>query len=188
MGNAAAAPARRASNWNPANAITASRFGTLPLFYWAVDGGDPQIATLALLICALLDMVDGVVARIFRCQTPFGEVFDAIADAICYGFFMVVLTAFGLLPLAPVVITVALGVYNTVLRTAYAKRAGRTVNYRSWAMEKLVAYGGYNVLFGITQIEVGFYLWGFVALMVVTLAHDTRRLLFDPIDPPEVAA
>ncbi|MEZ4368746.1 MAG: CDP-alcohol phosphatidyltransferase family protein [Kofleriaceae bacterium] len=182
------APPRKVSNLNPANAITASRFLTLPPFVWAVDQGYAQIATLALLICAALDMVDGLVARLLRCQTPFGEVFDAIADGFCYGFFMVVLTAYGQLPWLPVVITIAFGVYNTYLRAAYARRAGRTVNFRSWAMEKLVAYGGYNVLFGVAQIEVDFYLWGFVAIMGLTLVHDTKRMLIDPIDPPEVPA
>ena len=40
-----------ASNLNPANAITASRFLTLPPFLWAVDHGYQQYATLLLFVC-----------------------------------------------------------------------------------------------------------------------------------------
>ncbi len=186
---APAAPApRKVSNFNPANAITASRFLTLPVFVWALDQGKPQIATIALVICAALDMVDGLVARLLHCQTPFGEFFDAVADGFCYGFFLVVLCAYGMVPLVPVVLSVVLGVYNAYLRGAYAKRAGRTTNFRSWAMEKLVAYAGYNALFGVAQIEVQFYLWGFVGIMAVTLVHDTKRMLIDPIEEPETSA
>lgn len=187
LGAGPATAPRKVSNLNPANAITASRFLTLPVFVWAVDQGKPQIATLAILVCAALDMVDGLVARLLRCQTPFGEFFDAVADGFCYGFFLVVLCIYGMVPLAPVVLSVVLGVYNAYLRAAYAKRAGRATNFRSWAMEKLVAYGGYNALFGVAQIEVTFYLWGFVAVMAIVLVHDTKRMLIDPIEAPEPA-
>ena len=181
----AAPPVRKVSNWNPANAITGSRFFTLPVFVWAVDEGNPQLAILALIICAALDVFDGVVARVLHCQTPFGEMFDAIADAFCYGFFLVVLCGYGLVPLAPVIITIVFGVYNTFLRAAYVKRSGRTTNFRSWAMEKLVAYAGYNVVFGLAQIEVPFFLWGFVLIMAITLVWDSKRMLLDPIEEPE---
>ena len=70
------------SNLNPANAITASRFLCLPLFFWAMGNHDQQAATLIVLICGLLDKVDGLAARIFDCRTQFGEVFDGIADGI----------------------------------------------------------------------------------------------------------
>jgi phosphatidylglycerophosphate synthase len=183
--SAEAAPARKVSNLNPANAITASRFLTLPVFVWAIEHGDPQIATLALIVCAALDLVDGIVARKLNCQTPFGEIFDAIADAFCYGFFLVVLCAYGMVPLAPVIVVVVLGIYNTFLRAAYVKRSGRTTNFRSWAMEKLVAYAGYNVLWGAIEVQVSYYLWGFVTLMSLTLIWDTKRMLLDPIEEPE---
>ena len=178
-------PVRKVSNLNAANAITGSRFFTLPVFVWAVDEGKPQLAIIALIVCAALDVFDGLVARALRCQTPFGEMFDAIADAFCYGFFLVVLCAYGLVPLAPVIITVVFGVYNTFLRAAYVKRSGRTTNFRSWAMEKLVAYAGYNIVFGLAQIEVPFYLWGFVVMMGITLVWDSKRMLLDPIEEPE---
>ena len=49
----------------------------------------------------------GAVARLFKCQTAFGEVFDAIADGLCYGFALLILTAYGWIPWPPVVLIVA---------------------------------------------------------------------------------
>src|ERR1700690_767659 len=128
-----------ASNVNPANAVTASRFLTLPVFVWTIDRGYYQGGAVCIIVCALLDLVDGAVARIFDCITPFGAVFDAIADGICYGFFLLILVSYGWVPWPPVVIILLLGVINIGLRTVYARRAGETINYRSYAMERCVA-------------------------------------------------
>src|SRR3984885_11303439 len=102
-------PKRVVPRLNPANAVTASRFLTLPPLYWAIAHGYHQWATLFILICGTLDKVDGLVARIFDCRSAFGEVFDAITDALCYGFGLVVVAAFGWAPVAPVVLVVVLG-------------------------------------------------------------------------------
>jgi CDP-diacylglycerol--glycerol-3-phosphate 3-phosphatidyltransferase len=173
-----------ASNLNPANAITGSRFLTLPPFLWAVDSGRYQIAALLVCFCAVLDLFDGAVARAFDCITPFGEVFDAIADGFCYGFFLLVMVAYGWVPWLPVVLIIAMGVANLALRTLYARRAGRTVNYRSFAMERCVGFAAYLGGFGTTGYMVDYFFWTFAAIMAVTLVHDTKRMAFDPIDPP----
>ena len=56
MAMSAAPPAEKprvVSPFNPANAVTASRFLTLPPLVWAVDHGYRQWATLLILICGL---------------------------------------------------------------------------------------------------------------------------------------
>lgn len=184
MGVAAAAPAPRVvSPFNPANAVTASRFLCLPPFVWAVDAGYHQWATLFILICGLLDKVDGLVARVFDCRSPFGELFDAITDGICYGFALILVAAYGWAPVLPVVLIIALGLANTGMRAVYVRRAGRTVNYKSYAMERIVGYTGYLIGFATAQFVVTFYYWLCVPLMTITLAHDTKRMLLDPIPP-----
>ena len=177
---APAAP-RRVSPWNPANAVTASRFLTLPPFYWAVAHGYHQWATLIMLACGLLDKLDGLAARVFDCKSTFGELFDAIADASCYGFGLVVVAAFGWAPVVPVVLVIALGAANSGMRVLYAKRAGRATNYKSYAMERIVAYTGYLIGFATAAFEVRFFYWAFVPVMVVVLAHDAKRMLVDPV-------
>ena len=181
-GIVAVAPAKKVvSPWNPANAVTASRFLTLPFFFWAVQHGYHQWATLFMLGCGLLDKADGLVARIFDCRSAFGELFDAITDALCYGFGLVVVAAYGWAPAIPVIGVITLGVANTVMRAIYVKRAGRTTNYKSYAMERLVAYTGYLIGFATAGFEVTYFYWLFLPTMVVILIYDTKRMLVDPI-------
>lgn len=189
----AAVPAPRVvSKLNPANAVTASRFLTLPFLFWAVSHGTPgvadgyhQWATLFILICALFDKLDGLMARVFDCKSAFGEMFDAIADGVCFGFGMILVAAYGWAPLVPVVAIVALGVINTVLRFVYIKRAGRTVNYKSYAMERIVAFTAYTIGFATGNMEVEFFYWAFVPLMLIVVLHDAKRMLVDPVPPAE---
>lgn len=178
---ASTAVPRVVSPFNPANAVTASRFLTLPPFIWAVHEGHHQWATLWIIICGLLDKLDGLVARIFDCRSPFGEMFDAITDGICYGLCLIVVAAYGWAPVLPVVLIITLGVVNTGLRGIYTKRAGRTVNYKSYAMERIVAYTGYLIGFATGGMEVTFYFWLFPPLMLVIVIHDAKRMLVDPI-------
>ena len=177
---------RVVSPWNPANAVTASRFLTLPALWWAVAHGHHQYATLFLLICGLFDKLDGLVAKIFDCKSAFGEVFDAIADGICYGFGLILCAAYGWAPLIPVVCVIGFGVTNTVLRFVYAARAGRTVNYKSYAMERIVGYTGYLIGFATSGTEVQYFFWGIVPVFAIILVHDVKRMLVDPI--PEARA
>ena len=181
-------PARVVSRLNPANAVTASRFLTLPPLVWAVHNGYHQYATLFVFICGILDKVDGFVAKVFDCRSVFGELFDAITDGICYGFCLILLAAYGWAPAVPVIVVVTLGLGNSGLRAIYVKRAGRAVNYKSYAMERLVAYTAYLVGFATSGFEVRFYYWAFVPLMIAVVIHDAKRMLVDPIEPTAGAA
>jgi phosphatidylglycerophosphate synthase len=180
-GAAVATPPRKVSPWNPANAVTASRFLTLPPLYWAIDNGYHQWATLFILICGLLDKLDGLVAKLFNCRSGFGELFDAITDGICYAFGLIVVAAYGWAPVIPVIAIIFLGAANTLMRLVYVRRAGRATNYKSYAMERLVAYTGYLIGFATGGMEVKYFYWLFVPLMLVIVAYDTKRMLVDPI-------
>lgn len=187
MSAPASAP-RVVSRLNPANATTASRFLTLPPFLWAIDTGRYQVAFFAILICGLLDKVDGLVAKIFDCRSAFGELFDAITDGICYGFCLVVMVVYDLAPLIPVILALGLGGLNSLFRMVYVKRAGRPVNYKSYAMERLVAFVAYLVGFAVSQFQVPYFYWTFVPLMFVVVAYDAKRMLLDPIADPVSAS
>jgi phosphatidylglycerophosphate synthase len=172
---------RKVSPWNPANAVTASRFLTLPPLFWAIDHGHHQYATLFILICGLLDKLDGLVAKVFNCRSAFGELFDAITDGICYGFGLIVVAAYGWAPWIPVAAIIFLGVSNTAMRFVYGWRAQRPMNYKSYAMERLVAYTGYLIGFATGGMEVTFYYWFFVPMMAVIVLYDAKRMLVDPV-------
>jgi phosphatidylglycerophosphate synthase len=172
---------KQVSPWNPANAVTASRFLTLPPLVWAIDHGYRQWATLFILICGLLDKVDGLVAKLFDCRSAFGELFDAITDGICYGFGLILVAAYGWAPPLAVAIIIGLGLVNSLMRFIYVRRARRPMNYKSYAMERIVAYSGYLIGFATGGYEVTFYYWAFVPVLVVTVIHDAKRMVVDPI-------
>jgi phosphatidylglycerophosphate synthase len=184
----APASARVVSRLNPANAVTASRFLALPPFAWAVAHGYHQHAMLFCVICGLLDKLDGLVARIFDCRSAFGELFDAITDGLCYGFFLILMIAYRWAPALPAAVVIGLGVLNSGLRFAYARRAGRATNYKSYAMERVVAYTAYLTGFAIAGYEVTYFYWAFVPIMAVVVLHDGKRMLFDPMPAPGGAA
>ena len=175
-------PARRVvSPWNPANAVTASRFLTLPALWWAIEHDHRQYATLVIAICGVLDKLDGLVAKLFDCRSAFGELFDAITDGLCYGCGLILVAAYGWAPVVPVVFVLGLGLINTGLRFVYIRRAGRTVNYKSYAMERIVAYTGYLIGFATGGMEVELFYWAFVPVMLVIVLHDAKRMLLDPV-------
>jgi phosphatidylglycerophosphate synthase len=180
--------ARFGTVWNPANAITFSRFAALPVFTWAAAHGEWQLAALALIWCAGLDLFDGAVARALGCAGTFGEMLDAITDAICFGYFVVVLIVHDRLPAVPAIGFLALGVLNTVFRAIYARRAGRTTNYRSYAMERTVAFTAFVIGFGVIGFEPVYFGWAAFGLMAVVMAHDSKRMLIDPPAPAGAAA
>jgi phosphatidylglycerophosphate synthase len=182
--NAASRPAnaqRVVSRLNPANAVTASRFLTLPALWWAVAHGYHQYATLFIIICGLLDKLDGLVAKLFDCRSSFGELFDAATDGLCYGFGLILCAAYGWAPVIPVVFVIAMGLANTALRFIYIRRAGRAVNFKSYAMERIVGFTGYLIGFATSGMEVSYFFWAFVPVMFVIVLHDAKRMLIDPV-------
>jgi len=76
---------------------------------------------------------------------------------------------------------ILLGLSNTGMRVLYAKRLGRAANYKSYAMERVVAYTGYLIGFATGGMEVTYYYWLFLPVMAITLLHDAKRMLVDPV-------
>lgn len=166
---------------NPANAITASRFAALWPFAHFMSTGQYQWAGIMVILCAFGDVIDGKVAKLLECTSSFGELFDAIADAICYGFFFIYLAVEGFVPRVPAFAILGMGAANTVMRAIYARRAGRATNYQSWAMERIVGFAAYLCGFGVVGYEVEFFYNSCAIVMAVVLIHDTKRMLVDPV-------
>jgi len=166
---------------NPANAITASRYLTLaPFLYW-MDQGDIQLAWFMVLLSALADVFDGPVARLCNCTSGFGELFDSITDGICYGFYVAVAAYLDLIPALPILIFLGLGIVNGLMRVAYTKRAGRTTNFRSWAMERIVGYTAALAGLAVTGFSAELFAWSVPCVMLVVVLWDAKRMLIDPI-------
>ena len=169
---------------NPANAVTAARYLILPPFVYYVDRGEPQLAMVALVVCGLFDKLDGLVAKLFDCKSELGAIFDAITDALCYGFCLVVVAAYGLAPPLAVILIIALGIYNIGARVLYGRRVQTATNFRSIAMERVVAFAAFLIGFALADYQVQYFFWSYTAVTAAVLAHDTKRMLFDPVADP----
>ena len=178
---AASKPPRVVSKINPANAVTASRFLTLPPFVWAIHNGYHQWATLFILICGLLDKLDGAFAKIFDCRSQFGELFDAITDGICYGFALVMVAVYHWAPIVPTIAMVSLGVLNSVFRSIYIKRVGKNVNYKSYAMERAVGFIAYLIGFATANFIPDLMFWSFLPVLAIICLYDAKRMVLDPV-------
>ncbi len=168
---------------NPANALTASRYLTLYPFWAWMDSGEIQLAWLMVLVSAVLDLIDGPAARFFNCSSGFGELFDAVTDGLCYGFYLACAVYYDHVPAFPIAVFLLLGVINSAMRAAYSKRAGRATNFRSWAMERIVGYTAAFAGLAVVRYEADYYAWAIPALMLVVVLWDAKRMLIDPIPP-----
>jgi CDP-diacylglycerol--glycerol-3-phosphate 3-phosphatidyltransferase len=118
----ATAPARSASTWNVANALTAVRLLLVPLFGWLLlaDGGhDDQmraLAAVAFAVAALTDRVDGELARRRGLVTDVGKIADPIADKALMGMALVGLSLLGELPWWVTVVVLVREIGITLLR------------------------------------------------------------------------
>jgi phosphatidylglycerophosphate synthase len=170
---------------NPANAITVARALLVAPFWLAVHHDAPQWALLALLAGGLGDKLDGYVAKRLGCQSELGAVLDALADGLLYGGCFLVLAGHGWVPWWPVLVLIGLGLVNLAARMIYARRAGRTLNYRSYAMERFVAYTAFLCAFALANYEIDYFYSVAAAMLALIVVHDCKRMLVDPVPAPE---
>ncbi|MCA1674131.1 MAG: CDP-diacylglycerol--glycerol-3-phosphate 3-phosphatidyltransferase [Actinobacteria bacterium] len=97
-------PAAGIPLWNPANLLTMSRMGLVPVFLLALfakDGTEPlwrATAALIFAVASLTDRLDGDLARRRGQVTDFGKIADPIADKALIGAALVGLSLLGELP------------------------------------------------------------------------------------------
>ena len=166
---------------NPANAITFLRILSVIPFWYCVAGGYRQWGMVVVIVAGMMDQLDGLAARVFNCRSQFGEVFDAVADGIMLSIWFLALLVHGWVPLPHTIVLLSLGVINALFRLVYARRAGRAVNYRSFAMETFTANLVFLVAFAVADYEVEFYYTVCTAVMAIIVAHDAKRMLVDPV-------
>jgi CDP-diacylglycerol---glycerol-3-phosphate 3-phosphatidyltransferase len=95
------APARRPSNYNVANALTALRIVMVPAFGWLLlreSGHNPALrwwAFAVFLVAVITDRLDGDLARRHNLVTDFGKLMDPIADKTLTGMAFIGLSIIG---------------------------------------------------------------------------------------------
>jgi CDP-diacylglycerol--glycerol-3-phosphate 3-phosphatidyltransferase len=64
------------------NVISGCRLAATPILLWFALGGHRDAFTWLLLACLLSDIVDGLIARMFRLESTFGAFLDSTADDV----------------------------------------------------------------------------------------------------------
>jgi len=69
---------------NIPNLLSASRLVAFPFLLWLIVAGNKQAFVVLLSVCLITDILDGLIARIFKLQTEFGAKLDSVADITMY--------------------------------------------------------------------------------------------------------
>ncbi len=167
---------------NPANVLTSTRLFILPVIVWGMVQRHVWLTLALLIYSGVVDLVDGKVARYFKCSSTFGEMLDAISDAALFLIILVTAALTGYADPVPVAVFLALGVVNAFGRVIHIRRVGRVTNFRSYASEML----GGTSFFLLVAVLLDFYvetcLWWMSALTLVVVVHDYVRILTLPVD------
>lgn len=106
------------------NAVTLVRLVLLvPVCVLIVDGGPDTLSVLLLLVWALTDWIDGMLARLLDQTSRFGQVLDPIADRIGLIGIVLALALAGLLPWAALVVVAAVDVIVAIVTSRAALRS-----------------------------------------------------------------
>jgi len=167
--------------FNPANTFTSTRLLVLPVVVWAM-WQHHVVTTLALLIYSgVVDLIDGTVARHFRCASAFGEMLDAISDAGLFLAVSVTAAVAGYVDALPVAVFLSAGVANALGRVIHIRRVGRITNFRSYASEVV----GGTTFFVLVALLLDFYaetvVWWMAVFTLLVVVHDYVRILTLPV-------
>ncbi|WP_040160968.1 CDP-diacylglycerol--glycerol-3-phosphate 3-phosphatidyltransferase [Nigerium massiliense] len=119
-------PARKPSNWNVPNVLTALRLVMVPLFAWLLLAypADPAMrwwANAVFILAILTDAADGRIARKYNLVTNFGKLWDPIADKALTGMAFIGLSILAELPWWITILILVREWGITVLRWAIIK-------------------------------------------------------------------
>ena len=120
----------------PADVITISRtFLVLllaVLIYYGI--GSPYLVSAALVLAFLLDAIDGIVARKYRCSTVLGSLLDVVGDRITEIILWLTFLSLDLVPLWAPVSVLSRAVITDALR---AKAASKNVSVYSMSRSRI---------------------------------------------------
>jgi len=170
------------ARWTVSNILSLSRvFLLVPILYLLLSPGDAHrvYAVGLMLLASATDFFDGLIARRYQQESEFGRVIDPLADKICAGAVVIVLSALGDIP--PWFVLLVIGRDALILLGGLYIAKVKGVIYHSnwpgkWAM---AAVAGYTILAALRseRLETGetVLLWASVILLVFSLSLYSRR-------------
>jgi CDP-diacylglycerol--glycerol-3-phosphate 3-phosphatidyltransferase len=161
---------------NAANLMTAGRILFLFLAAVFAVSGEPVLAVLAIplaLTTLLLDWLDGVVARRYRCESKMGGILDIVGDRIVENVWWMIFAWLRLIPLWVPIVVVSRGLITDAIRS-YTLSKGRT----AFMMQSRMGY--YIVA---SRLSRGTYCTSKVIAFVGLCALNAVQQIVAPTDP-----
>lgn len=150
--------------WVRPNHITILRFITAPIVFWLLWQGNYQWGLPVFLFVAFTDALDGAIARLRNQITPWGIIFDPVADKILIGGSLLIL----IWKIHPfLVLAVILMETVTIAGGFYLKLKGRLCPANNWGKAKMVLQVLAVAVFLIGSFGNLAWLYGFSALLLI---------------------
>lgn len=180
--------------FTPANLLTVSRMGLVPVFALCMLYGHPGWALLTFVVAGATDLLDGLIARWTHQQTTLGAWLDPMADKLLLLTMFVMLTLPDLgfeyrLPLWLTVVVisrdVAIVMTAAVINLAVARRTftpsifGKTATGIYILTGVVALYGNYQ---GIPAGVLSACIYLSLAITLISAADYLRRVMHSPPD------
>ncbi len=147
--------------WMTPNMFTIARFALTPLVIFFMVIGNYQIAIPLFVFTAFTDMIDGSLARIRKQVTPWGTIFDPVADKLLIGSCVIILVV---RYLSPWVAATIIGLeILTMCGGLMKKRVGIIVSPSWWGKSKMIAQ-----VVAVTVMLFGVF---YQSIFLLTSAH-----------------
>ena len=163
------------------NAISLARLCATPVLLFASMARQEALFKWLLLACLLSDILDGLIARVFRLQTPLGALLDSIADMV-----VCVLGLIGLFTFKTNILA-AHWVALSIVVTLYLSEAAAAL----WRYGRISSF--HTILVRVAAYLQGFFvislfLWGYsgvifylmIAISVLAYAEEMALLFLLP--------
>ena len=150
------------------NAISGARLLATPVLLGAVVLGRRPLFTWLLLACLLSDILDGVIARVFRLRSALGALLDSTADM-----FVLLITGAGVFVFERAFLKAHGGIVAALVALYFAEAAlallryGRISSFHT-ILTRVAAYA--QGIFVMSLFLWGYHGWLFYAMAVLTAA------------------
>lgn len=154
----------------------------IPIVVLLIEGERPVLTVVLLVLFGASDWIDGTLARLLHQVSPFGKLFDPLADRIGVVAIVLAMIAAGLLPAwtalaIPGVELVLVAVY-LVTRPARVPEASLLGKARTAVMMTGIAAVGFGILPGVAWLgDAGHWITAVGAVMHVVVGADYLRLM-----------
>lgn len=179
--------------WTISNLLSLSRVVFLvPILYLLLNLSNESrfLAAGLMLMVSLTDFFDGQVARRYHQESEFGRILDPLADKICAGAVVVVLSALGDVPVWFVLAVIGRDIL-ILLGGLYIAKTKKVVLHSSWTGKITMGVVAVYLIIATLRVEALdmfklILLWGSVAFLGFSLLLYSKRFYDTVLGGPQL--